>query len=339
MSATNFMTQQNFLNQLGKYVNHGSLNKTDILLGYVAPTFPFKKNATHLCDLHSELNYFSKGKIVNVIFQKYNGTNSSVKKISNFIRERLINEVKAVLIHGSLATNEEIPYSDFDALVILKDEVFKSPKRLANAAINLSKCYSLMLEFDPLQHHGWFVMSEVDLKAYPERYLPPEVLPYCCSLLDPIDLSITIPEEKPTNGNFFRLVNSLKKQLHSQYIPGNLFVAKSILSEFMMLPTLFIQHKSQTGIYKKLSFEKARTYFISDEWKVMDEVSGYRLNWNNGGAKLPFTTPCVISVSKKKSQKTNAPKLPEHLVNAFQTGLATRMLKFIDTMTNKINEA
>ncbi len=195
-----------------------------------------------------------------------------------------------------------------------------------------------MLEFDPLQHHGWFAMSESDLNNYPKTYLPPEVFPYCCSLTDSVELHITFPEENPADNSFFKLVNSLTKQLHSKYTPVNLFFVKSILSEFMMLPTLFIQQKTKTGIYKKLSFEKTRNYFTDKEWKVMDEVSDIRKNWDSSEAKLNFKTPCIISVAKKKIQKAHAPKVPENLSRIFQSGLATRMLDFIETMKKKIDE-
>ncbi len=339
MPASNSMNHQNFLNQLGKYVNHGSLNKSDIFFGHLLPLLPFKKNATHLCELHSKINHNSSGYTINVHFQKYSGTNLAVNKISDFIKAHLINDVRAVLIHGSLATQEEIPYSDFDALVILKDEIFKNKKRLASAAINLSKVYSMMLEFDPLQHHGWFAMSETNLKHYPVNPIyPRKCFPYCYSLLEPLELSITTPVEDSLDSNLFRLINSLKKQLHPKYIPNNLFIAKSILSEFMMLPTLFIQQKKKKGIYKKFSFAEAQQFFTHQEWKVMDEVSDIRKYWNKCEAKLPFNTPCVISVSKKKNQKANSPKLPQNLTTVFKSGLAERMLKFIDTMILKTDE-
>jgi len=339
MSDVNSMKQKIFLNHLGKYVNHGSLNKSDVLLGYFSPIAPFHKNASLLSSLHSKLNSESKGTIKEKFnIPQYQGTNPAVLKVSDFIREHVAEYVKAVIVHGSLASNEEIAYSDFDALVILKDSTLNSPTRLINAAINLSKCYSLMLEFDPLQHHGWFAMSETDLLNYPVSYLPPEVLPFCCSLNGPVELNISYSITPISDSSFFKLVNSLTKQIQPDYIPKNLFYAKSIMSEFMMLPTLFIQHKTLSGIYKKFSFEKAKQYFTTEEWKVMDEISELRRNWTKENAMLSFDVPCVMSVAKKKKQKSHAPLLSDQLKNKFESGLSTRMLDFIDTLKLKANE-
>ena len=46
-------------------------------------------------------------------------------------------------VHGSLGNHEETGYSDFDALVIIKDNVFHSRHRLAALATKLGamRCY------------------------------------------------------------------------------------------------------------------------------------------------------------------------------------------------------
>ncbi len=46
-------------------------------------------------------------------------------------------------VHGSLGTYEEIGYSDFDALVIIKDDVFHSRQRLAALAAELGPILAL----------------------------------------------------------------------------------------------------------------------------------------------------------------------------------------------------
>ena len=38
----------------------------------------------------------------------------------------LANHLAGAYVHGSIATDEEVPYSDFDALVILRDSAFES---------------------------------------------------------------------------------------------------------------------------------------------------------------------------------------------------------------------
>ena len=77
-----------------------------------------------------------------------------------------------MIVHGSVATNEVIPYSDFDGLLIVKD-AFVNSKQLNQFKRASMK---LILEFDPLQHHGWFQIKQSDLQNYPQYYLPFEIL-------------------------------------------------------------------------------------------------------------------------------------------------------------------
>jgi len=48
----------------------------------------------------------------------------------------------------------------------------------------------------------------------------------------------------------------------------------------MLLPALYLQAKEKRGIYKKYSFDLARKDFKEEEWRIMDEVSEIRQNWN-----------------------------------------------------------
>ena len=58
------------------------------------------------------------------------------------------------IIHGSLGTDEDIAYSDFDALVIIRQIAFRDPRLLADICQKLTDLQRIMFLQDPLQHHG-----------------------------------------------------------------------------------------------------------------------------------------------------------------------------------------
>ena len=134
----------------------------------------------------------------------------------------------AVLIHGSVATGEVIKYSDFDGLLIVKDEWVGS-KKMHQFEIDSMQ---LILKFDPLQHHGWFKIKESDLRNYPEDYMPVAVLEKA-SLLYPnvteLELNITIGSNINYNRVLLPMLAQFEKRLNTHWKPKNLFQLATIL--------------------------------------------------------------------------------------------------------------
>lgn len=185
-------------------------------------------------------------------------------------------------IHGSLGTYEEIGYSDFDALIIVKSGVVHSLERLVRIAMRLSAARVIMFDFDPLQHHGWFVLSELDLDHYPEHYFPTELFKYAKSLFLDQGLELTVKvqsSEETSLEAFSALSNSIVRRMEARDHPKNMFELKSLLSRFMLLPALYVKVRDKKSIYKKFSFEAARVDFSHADWSIMDQVSTFRENW------------------------------------------------------------
>ena len=147
-----------FLPVLSKYINGGCLTPADRWISSYSKVFSFYKNAGRVCKnfRNSKSSAGSIGK--EIVITPYTGSNRYALGMKEYLAANLAGELFDVLVHGSLGTGEEIAYTDFDALVILKDQVFDSPGRLRNVAMKLSRARRFMYEFDPLQHHGWFVL-------------------------------------------------------------------------------------------------------------------------------------------------------------------------------------
>ena len=208
----------------------------------------------------------------------YSGSNIHVKEMMEALVP-LADYVHSAFIHGSIATGEENSYSDFDGLIILRDSLFEDRTKLSKIASSINSLRFYMHRHDPLQHHGWFVLAESDLQDYREDFLPVDTLKYAKSLTPEFSLTLRLNQNVDFKKPFHRLCKSIERKLVQHPDKFNLYSIKAILSEFMMLPCLYVQAKEGRGIFKKFSFEEMRNDFSREDFAVMDTVSGIRKAW------------------------------------------------------------
>lgn len=207
----------------------------------------------------------------------YNGeTHTFLRKIKHHCEEKLSPYMRGDFIHGSLATLDYTDFSDVDVGLIVKNEVMLSPEHLKELKRSLKSALKIILKFDNLQHHGFFIIPEGFLINYPKDYLPEEVFAYSKSLSKPFRLKIREYEQPDyAREKFANMAKTIIRKTSNP--PRNLYDLKLFLSQFMLLPTLYLQAK---GIYeyKKFSFEIVRKEFPEDWW-VIDEASKIRNDW------------------------------------------------------------
>jgi len=237
----------------------------------------------------------------------YKGNLALVNELRASIQDKYAYLFTCVLVHGSVATGEVIPYSDFDGLLIVKD-AYKDSKELKRFKHeSLKKIY----KFDPLQHHGWFEIMESQLGNYPQTYFPHELYEYS-KLIFPnnlLELSIILPDKIDFHEPFVRLADSIEKKIKSGFKSNNIFKLKSMLSEIMLLPTIFLQAKYKKGVFKKHSFELARTLFSEKAWSVINISSEIRNEWVHN---LSLIQMKLLQTRWKKIRKlTNRYLLPD----------------------------
>ncbi len=336
---------QEFHSYLIQYVNVARFSKWDYIktLGYESLTL--KKQAPSVLRLfEEEINRESPKRLSNsqIELEPYSGNNQAVLEMMKVLEKELKDELFGAYVHGSLATNEELKYSDFDALVILHDAVFNSEKRLADAALKLHRLQKIMHQYDPLQHHGWFVLTESMLKNYPSLYFPPNLFGYSKSLLMEKGLNFSIQTEEKTkmeyHAPFDRLAEGLLKKLKTEGSSKNSFKLKALFSEFMLLPTLFLQAKTKRGVYKKASFQLAEKEFEKEEWEIMNQVSGIRLQWDYKISFLQKRLLCHPSYSVRKIGRSFAPQVSRSIASKLNPSFYKRMAELIVCMQSKMNE-
>jgi len=271
-----------------------------------------------------ELNVYENGNVQII---------ENLKKLCRDYNELFL----AVIAHGSVGSDEIINYSDFDGLLIIKDE-FKGSKGL-NAFILESM--GTIFEFDPLQHHGWFIIYESQLNNYPQHYLPYEILNRS-KLIYPeysLQLNLSIPQ----NLNYVMSFSNLSKSLEGKILRidkiRTAFQLKSFLSQVMLLPAMYYSAKNQIGIDKKSSFTMIHREFSREELKSIDIASEIRSSWDYKIGKVDlFCLSSQNKALKELARRYTSKKMKnEHhkLINSseFKEGL----LNLIHEMRNEIN--
>ncbi len=222
----------------------------------------------------------SIGSIIHI--PKYDGTNECAERIRISFRKASPSGVLCALVHGSVACGDEIPYSDFDGLVILKDESVDCGSTKVPESALLRRTEREMFRYDPLQHHGWFRLRESELARYPEHYLPSEVLNHGRVLWPEQKITLRVQswiDRDKIRNNFGSLCASVRRPARSGIHPKNMYQLKGLLSQFMLLPAAYLQVRDGQAVFKEKSFQVARVDFAEAVWSIMDTVSEIRRRW------------------------------------------------------------
>jgi predicted nucleotidyltransferase len=260
----------------------------------------------------------------------YDGTLDVCTKLTDLIARQYHELFLSVVVHGSVASNEVIPYSDFDGLLIVKDQFFES-KKLKRFKKESMK---IICKFDPLQHHGWFQINESQIKNYPEDYLPHVILKEAKVLLPhkTTNINIKIGKQPDFKRSCLNMINFLEAKINRNWRPKNMYQLKSFLSEIMLLPALYYSAKNGEGVLKKKSFALVREEFDAEEWMPITVASQIRKEWNyeiNILQRLIMTRP--ERVFRKITEKLIAPRIPgiysKKLNNSFYHSLKLLLAK------------
>lgn len=328
---------------LCNYINGGCLTRWDKVVSVFIPALPFIYNARNLVARYQAaarpLAVSPAGKEI-IRVEKYEGTNEYVIEMMIFLDKYLRHDLTGAYVHGSLGAYDEVAYSDFDGLVILSAGAFASAGTLRRVGRKLNEARKIMLNYDPLQHHGWFVLTDADLHAYPADYFPPVLFSHAKALLGDrgLELAISARADKGYNeDNFSDLANAvISKALRGPH-PGNLYELKGFLSEAMLLPALYVQARDGAGIYKKDSFGQAERDFTSEDWAVMSQVSRMRSGWHYEieGFRRRLLTIHHPTLRKWLTRKCS-PGIPRNLEQQLTASFYSRVAGLTEKMREKL---
>ncbi|MFK7783430.1 hypothetical protein [Psychroserpens sp.] len=272
-----------------------------------------------------------------ITLQKYDGSLDLVHSIERLIQKKYSNLFHSVIVHGSVATNEVIPYSDFDGLLIVKD-AFANSNELKSFK---KESLKLIYKFDPLQHHGWFQILESQLDNYPEYYLPYEILNHSKRIY-PNDESLTLNliidfEALDYKRSLKQLIASINQQSKMDVNSMKLYDFKSYLSKIMLLPSMYYAAKYNKGVFKKESFDLVRQDFSESAWLCIETASDIRANWTynlNGIQKFIMTRP--YRPFRRLTKKVVSPNINTQFSNKIDDTFYKSLKDLINTINKDI---
>lgn len=268
--------------------------------------------------------------MISVHCKKYEYNLPVVKKIQNLIAEKYEKLFFAVIVHGSVGTNEVIPYSDFDGLLIVKDKYKKSIllKKF------IKKSMKLIYQFDPLQHHGWFFIYESQLQNYPQTYFPYELFEFAKVIYpgNDIEMSIILKNSYDYSIPFEKISQNIIHKIEINR-PKNLYNLKGFLSQFMLLPSLYIQKLEMKGIFKKRSFIVIKDKIPRDNLEVLNSVSKIRNEWSY---KINFIQKWFLMRQNRYLRRILiplfSPRIPEELEKLMEKNIYKKMKIFTEKL-------
>jgi hypothetical protein len=245
----------------------------------------------------------------------YEGNNPTAISLRNLVLSQLKDDLADVIVHGSIADETVCPYSDFDCLIILKDELLQSSQRLSRTAFKLWQWQKLMLKTDLLQHHGWFVVFGSDFRCWDQSYLPAEVLSCSKSLLHQkeYELKIAVHPDQDYLSPFLKLCDELTGITGVNIRRMNSYEIKTLISRFFLMPALYYQARYKKGISKKDSFTSARSDFSTALWKPVTELSMLRTEWQQSFSWLTIQLIHTFFLWPSGYRKWVYPQPPEQI--------------------------
>lgn len=248
----------------------------------------------------------------------YLGTNINVNRLRKYLKDHLANYLTGACIHGSLASDEEVQYSDLDASLILNDTAFNDLETFRKIVRMIWQAQYLLHKQDPLQHHGFFILTNDDLAHHTYKRFPPQLFHESRSLLDDQELVLRIsmrpeaPEER--RESFQRMLNAVKEKFQEKHYPENYFDLKLLLSQLMLLPTLYLQAKGH-DVKKAESFLLARKEFREWEWTPIETATRIRSQWQYSSPmwirfiRRLYRNPFLSTLLEKRFGPTISPDL------------------------------
>lgn len=189
--------------------------------------------------------------------------------------------VHSILLHGSRALNDAVPFSDTDALIVLDDSQPHSQRELIGDIVRLRKLCCTLYSLDPLMHHGLMFLNASDLRAYDESFLPVATLAESRSLYGETRLRIRPQPNPPLDFCRRRFFDSVRNLCAYDFSPPPTqqdFILKWHLSGILLLPALFLAAHGRF-VHKRDSFAIAYGDYPNLRWDVVKTAERMRSDW------------------------------------------------------------
>jgi len=206
--------------------------------------------------------------------------------IDTYLKKHVLIKAKRISVQfiGSLGSKDPIQYSDFDCIIIIP-QIYQWSK---TDLIELKALYTVMSYyariFDPLQHHGIFLLTECEMRNNITPFYPPNLFRNAWGYgKNHCSLSYSANNYKYVGvNNFIKNNQYIRRLLYHKRYPNSLHSFKFILSSIFMMPVYFYNAKS-IFYCKRKSIEEIIKLddLVKSSFKVFSKI---RYNWK----RTPF---------------------------------------------------
>jgi hypothetical protein len=262
--------------------------------------------------------------------------------LHDFVVANTANLVVGVYLHGSMSTLDYVAgSSDLDALVVVKQATVGAADELLALRRQLQHTLRWFYRVDYSQHHGYAVLSELDLRFYSESFFPSTLFPYLTPLAGPSSLTIRPCREQrdPTAACRRTAAYVRKMSAPTQKLAG-WFALKFYLQSVLLLPTLYLQAQG-VHVYKRDAFDLARPNFSAEAWRIVEKASQVRsLSLQNALltpglddrlARMP--SPWLTSLVHRKLCN----RVPEQVHAVLGDTWRSEAVRFVDEIESRLN--
>jgi predicted nucleotidyltransferase len=214
---------------------------------------------------------------------------TKLRTLQGAIQKELGTDLLEVVLHGSFSTLDFCEgWSDVDVLFVIKKAIIEDPKKLLLMRRKMFNLLPYLFYYDPLQHHGFFVLAEHDLDYYPQSYFPFVLFEKGNSLFESRRLlhfreRECLEENRKQFMSFYHyLMGITDKNLRNSY------EFKNFLHTLFMLPVAYLQLKGKSYKYKREAIKIVKKNMNQERKDYFEDISNIRVKWGYIPNKILF---------------------------------------------------
>lgn len=228
-------------------------------------------------------------------------------------RLRRLDGSASVYLHGSAATGDTTNFSDVDDLVVVHRDAWRSRSSLRSTIAKLERAARYLQVLDPLQHHGHWVYSDLDLQCLDE-VIPLLVIDDGITLVGEHSLHAMVREDESALAEItWNMVQQLRHDIlaDAQRL-ATAYRLKAFISTISLLPALAHQLDGNR-VDKKAAIERRTKVFSSSASAAIEWATRARESWPPSGgtagqivATMNHVIPARRNVLERLGQKVSA---------------------------------
>lgn len=232
---------------------------------------------------HKAHHHRHEGDTLQLQISGYDGRNSTVHAIQQYLQLHKHPAIKAVFVQGSIADSEETSFSDFDGILLIDPAEIYSASQLRALHRIVHKTAHLMKKMDPLQHHGWSILLSSELNRYPDAQIPSILLEKSKCISSSTGYSLTIKID-PAHQDYSILYEDLCQGIYKRSANNStleqFYYSKLFISECLLLPAAFLQALNKKPVWKKQSFDLIQQHLSPKHLETISTIEKIRTEWS-----------------------------------------------------------